>query len=223
MIILLPPSEGKAPGGREIWQPRDGSFGEALERPRRAVLKDLATASDAHLKVRGDLAVTARQINRQLGRSPSLPGYQRYTGVVFQGLDVASLSADDKRRALRSVVIVSGLLGLVRLSDPVPEYRAPIDARTERLGKLSQFWHGELAESLAALARRHVIVDLLPQAHRAAVTPVGEWQRVDLVSSRGVGGHGAKFAKGRFARWLIQHPDEDLTTWRDDGWRVRIS
>jgi hypothetical protein len=55
------------------------------------------------------------------------------------------------------------------------------------------------------------------------VTPVGEWRRVDLVSSRGVGGHGAKFAKGRFARWLIQHPDEDLTTWRDDGWRVRIS
>jgi cytoplasmic iron level regulating protein YaaA (DUF328/UPF0246 family) len=223
VIILLPPSEGKAPGGTGIWQPDNGSFGPALEGARRAVIRDLATASDASLKVRGDLAVAARRANRQLGKGPSLPAHRRYTGVVFQGLDIASLGTTEKKEALRSIVVVSGLLGMVRLADGAPEYRAPIDARTDRLGKLSQFWHDELAETLQDLARRHVIFDLLPQAHRAAVTPVGDWRRIDLVSAQGVGGHAAKFAKGRVARWIVEHGPDGLDRWRDDGWRVRVS
>ncbi|MBU6233081.1 MAG: peroxide stress protein YaaA [Acidobacteria bacterium] len=223
MIILLPPSEGKAPGGTGIWQPGDGSFGPELERARRAVIRDLATASDAHLKVRGDLAIAARRTNLRIGKGPSLPAHQRYTGVVFQGLDVASLGGSEKKEALRSIVVVSGLLGLVRLADGVPEYRAPIDARTSRLGKLSQFWLDELTKTLQGLARRHVILDLLPQAHRAAVTATGDWRRIDLVSAQGVGGHAAKFAKGRLARWIIENGSDGLDRWRDDGWRVRVS
>jgi cytoplasmic iron level regulating protein YaaA (DUF328/UPF0246 family) len=108
----------------------------------------------------------------------------------------------------------------VRFNDPVPDYRAPIDAKLDEVGRLSQFWKAPLEGLLAELAQRHVMIDLLPQAHRAALTPVGEWRTVDIVTKNGVGGHAAKFAKGRFVRWLLSHDPDGISSWRDDGWRA---
>lgn len=222
MIILLPPSEGKEPGGTGAWGPADGIFGEPLESSRRRVMAALAKTPDAALKVRGAHAQHAREANKALGRSPALRARERYSGVVYQGLDYATLTAPQKRVAHRSIVVVSGLAGLVSFNDTLPDYRAPIDASIAGLGKLAQFWKPELAAVLHKLAQRHVIVDVLPQAHRLAMTPVGDWRRVDIVNKQGVGGHAAKFAKGRFVRWLLDHQPEEIRSWREEGWRAVV-
>lgn len=222
MIILLPPSEGKETGGIGTWTANDGVFGNALGASRRKVISALRHAPATALKVRGDTAIHALRTNALLGRSPALPARERYTGVVYQGLDFPSLGPREKRLANSSIVIVSGLGGLVRFSDPIPDYRAAIDVRLDGLGRLSQFWKPHLAGILADLAKRHVIIDVLPQAHRVALTPVGDWRTVDIETREGVGGHAAKFAKGRFVRWLLSNDPDAITSWRDDGWSALL-
>ena len=220
MIILLPPSEGKAPGGRGAWVPESGKFGTILGEQRQEVMTELPGASDKTLKIQGALALHARAANNALLGSPALPARERYVGVVYQGLDYASLSVEERRVANSSIHIVSGLGGLFRFNDPVPDYRAPIDARLPQLGTLAALWRPHLDDVLASLAKRHDIVDLLPNAHRAAVSPQGRWYRVDVKNRAGQGGHAAKFAKGRLARWLLSHSIDELDSWRDNEWRA---
>ena len=61
------------------------------------------------------------------------------------------------------------------------------------------------------LSAKHVIVDLLPQEHAAAIdfTDIPNVIHVDLVSKKGgvVGGHNAKAAKGLLARHILDSVD----------------
>lgn len=222
MIILLPPSEGKEAGGVGLWLPKNGRFGPALEESRRQVVASLAKTDPAALKVRGSHAEHARRVNTSLLSSPALPVRRRYSGVVFQGLDYGSLNPAERRRANSSIVVVSGLAGLAAFHDTLPDYRAPIDARVADIGKLAQFWKPLLQPVIENLARRHIIVDVLPQEHRSAMTPTGDWRTVDIVDRSGAGGHAAKHAKGRFVRWMLSHNPDQISTWRDGNWKAIV-
>ncbi|NCU81629.1 MAG: peroxide stress protein YaaA, partial [Acidimicrobiia bacterium] len=66
----------------------------------------------------------------------TLPAAQRYTGVVWDHLDLASLPLALQKIADKNIVIVSGLLGLVAAGDPTPDYRLKIGASLAPMGKL---------------------------------------------------------------------------------------
>src|SRR6476646_6628013 len=104
--LLLPPSEGKALGGDGPPWP-DGCRGvAALGRRRSTLVRRLARlrgGNEKLLGVGGNHLVAARLANAMLVDAPSLPAWQRYTGVVWGGLDVASLPATARRRASSSV------------------------------------------------------------------------------------------------------------------------
>jgi uncharacterized protein len=234
LLLLLPPSEGKAPGGRATpWTPDDGSFG-SLAPDRRAVVAALAAVGggdQALLGVGGRHLERARDANLALvGHPATLPAWRRYTGVVHDHLGVGSLSRAGRQRALTSVVVLSGLLGAVGLGDPVPDYRIKMGARLPPLGLLTAWWRPRLAPVLAARAVGHVVVDLLPVEHAAAVDHAALAAagavvvRARLVERDGrAGGHDAKAAKGRLARHLITsraHPERALRAWRDDRYVV---
>ena len=224
VIILLPPSEGKVSGGNGAWKPAQGSFGAKLGATRSEVISALQSTSAAALKVRGATAEHALAANASIIGSPSLPAFERYSGVVYQGLDFESLSERERSVALESVLVVSGLGGLVAFGDKVPDYRAPMDASVTGLGKLSAFWRPHLDPIMQRLSRDHVIIDLLPQVHRAAITPTEQnWVSVNLRHRDGLGGHAAKHAKGELARWLLRHDISSLSRWRSDGWTARAS
>jgi len=55
------------------------------------------------------------------------------------------------------------------------------------------------------------------------VLPPGRGWTVDLVHGTVRGGHDAKYAKGRFARWLLTNDIRSWKKWRDDGWRVDVT
>ena len=141
-----------------------------------------------------------------LGAS-TLPAWQRYTGVVWDHLDLASLTASERKQAASSIAIVSGLTGLVMASDPLPDYRLKMGARLAPLGALAPWWRPEVTEALTKVARRREIIDLLPQEHRGAIdwAQLPNTVRLELVSKRGgtVGGHNAKAAKGLLARHVL--------------------
>lgn len=222
LTVLLPPSEGKAPDGVDPgWSPDRGTFGEALAERRDEVVDALAAAGGGNQKllgVGGAHLERAMQSNRVLLGAPTLPAWRRYTGVVWDHLDPATLTAAQRR----SIVVVSGLHGLARADDPVPDYRLKMGASLPPMGKLSTWWRPVLGPALASVTRRRTVVDLLPQEHRAAFTEDDREQFVviELVERSGApGGHAAKAAKGRLARHLLTSGlplDQALATWTDE-------
>jgi cytoplasmic iron level regulating protein YaaA (DUF328/UPF0246 family) len=218
-MILLPPSEGKATGGDSSvkWAVDAGIFGATLSTQRREIVEQLRKAKGGDQKllgVGGPHLLRAQSVNTSLLNSPSLPAWQRYTGVVWDHLDLASMTAAKRKAFTHRIVIPSGLLGLVRADDPLPDYRLKMGARLTPFGLMSTWWRDALTEALVATVKKRVVIDLLPNEHRAAfaMTEIRGITRVDLVAHSGgvVGGHNAKAAKGLLAQHLLVTGDEDI-------------
>lgn len=233
LALLLPPSEGKAEGGaRPRWAPSSGTFGSELGSRREQLAAALAAVGGGDerlLGVGGKHLLRARSVNSSLLGSPTLQAAERYTGVVWDHLDLASMESSTRQRAGTSVVVISGLLGVVSLLDRIPDYRLKMGAGIEPFGKLSTWWRPAVNEALDQWARGRFVVDLLPIEHRAAWQP-GEKVRgvsVTFVERNGKSaGHDAKAAKGRLARHLLESelaPLVALATWRDARFDLAIS
>ena len=231
LAILLPPSEGKAEGGRTPrWKAGSGTFGSALRRPRAEVVAALLAAKGGDAKllgVSGQHLARAQESNRELDGAPTVPACERYTGVVWGHLSPDTLSAKARARAVDSVVVVSGLLGLVGFDDPVPDYRVKMGASLKPMGKLSTWWRDPLSTTLNDWADGRVVIDLLPNEHRAAWTPSDSMREHVVVSfvekSGKVAGHDAKAAKGLLARHLLEKPGdpmEALRSWTHPRFRL---
>ncbi len=233
--LLLPPSEGKATGGRGRWDPhrsRVPAFG-ALGDRREQVAAALAAAGGGDEKllgVGGAHLLRAQSANAALLGAPVLPAGERYTGVVWDHLDLAGLPPEARRRASASIAVVSGLLGVVSVDDPVPDYRLKMGASLAPLGRLATWWRPAVTDAIDTWARRRFVVDLLPNEHRAAWAPDGASRlrgvSVSFVERNGkVAGHDAKAAKGRLARHVLLfdgHPLDALGAWSDERFDLHV-
>jgi uncharacterized protein len=234
VIVLLPPSEGKAPGGTGTFAPGDGALGPAFGERRAEVAAALArelrrrsaTTDKRILGATGSLAdrAAAAAADIAAGRAAVLPAWQRYTGVVWEHLDPATLTPARRRR----VLVPSALLGLVRGDDPVPDHRLKFSVDLGRLGRLGRWWRPVLTEAVTAHGTGPV-VDLLPGEHAAAIDfdAVAEGRRlvrVAFTTAAGGGraaGHAAKAVKGVLARSLLVGGVGALDGFEWEGWRSR--
>ena len=133
----------------------------------------------------------------------------RAAGLASVGLDPAEL-----RLAGRSVLIFSGLFGVVRGDEPVPPYRVPAKAVLPGVGVAGTAWRPVLDETMPALLHRGgAVVDLRSSDYTAMWRPRGELGRrvitVRVLSPLPSGGLGvvsypSKFAKGRLAGALVR-------------------
>ncbi len=235
LFILLPPSESKALSGvaGTKFKETDGKFGKELAKKRAEIVSALRIqhgGSQKLLGVSGLHLARAQQANTALRGAKTLRAHERYTGVVWDHLDLASLTSAQKKFADANIIVVSGLLGLVCAGDAIPDYRLKIGASLEPMGKLSTWWREELSLVLNKYCAGAVVVDLLPQEHSAAFVPneqlLNKYFRVDLATKSGTaGGHDAKAAKGRLARHLVtnhNNPDVALKTFKDPKFKVRV-
>lgn len=228
-LILLPPSEGKRPGGSR--RARAGAFDDELGAARREIARRLgalvARAPRTELElifgVRGELFERAHRAVVALlaGEAPLRPAWQRYSGVVWSHLEPESLSGAQRRR----LVVPSGLYGLNAGDDLVADYRLKMSARLDG-SSVGSLWRPVIASSLARHAKGRVVYDLLPVEHRSA------FNAVDLAATRVVtvtfrhardgrlAGHDAKAAKGVFARHLLETSDATSFSWR--SWSARV-
>lgn len=232
LVLLLPPSEGKAPGGGEPgWDPASGRFGADLHPARRAVARALARAGGGDAKllgVKGEALDRARTANRRLIGAPCLPAVDRFTGVVWDHFDVRGLPVAARERAMASVLVISALGGVVALDDPLPDHRLKLSVSLPPLGRVATFWRPTLSALLAEQLAGSLVIDLLPGEHAAAWTPDPDrctHLRVRLIGRDGqTAGHFAKAAKGRLARSLVRSadPERALKRWRDPEFRVEL-
>lgn len=230
LVLLLPPSEGKAPGGHRGAQAT--SFARSLGQQRRIIRDCLAamasngdeTALTKVLGVRGDLLARAVDATSLLAtaRPPLLPAWQRYTGVVWEHLAPERLTAAERSR----ILVPSGVYGLTTADDLIADYRLKLSAVLPGIGKVGPYWRSSVS---TIIGRREggIIVDLLPTEHLLAVDLEYVAQRREVVSVRFVGsdgtraaGHAAKAVKGKIARRLLIDGLDGIDGVSVEGWRV---
>lgn len=184
MLILLPPSEGKA--RPEAGDPVDLDalvFSAELGEKRAELLE----AFDPGLR-----------------ETPAAPAHEVYTGVLFKRLELPELAA----AARRQVLIASALWGVVSPDDRIPYYKFPPKTRLEGIGAPNAFWRPALAEALPD-EEGDLVVDMRSGAYAAAWKP----KQATLLAVRAFteeGGqrkavsHMAKAVRGDVARALLE-------------------
>lgn len=215
MLILLPPSEGKAsPSGQTRLDLDSLIFSNHLGKKRAGLVTALEKlAAGPEKKAIAALGISAGQAGEiardaELASSPAGPASEVYTGVLYDRLDFGSLTATGRRRAAKSVLIASALWGFLRPSDHIPYYRFAMKAKLPGIGGLAAYWRESLAEAMDAAGHDEdggLVLDMRSGAYSAAWKP----KRARLVTVRGLtetGGkrkvisHMAKAVRGDVAR-----------------------
>jgi len=221
VLVLLPPSEGKAASGRGAPLKPESLSLPGLAAARAAVLDELVELCQADeekarevlglsVGLRGEVAK-----NTELRTAGTRPAGELYTGVLYDALDLASLEADARRRAAKSLLVFSGLWGAVRIGDRIPPYRCSMGVKLPGLGTLGTYWRTPMESVMPEAAGDGLVLDLRSSAYTAAWKPKGEVaartasvrvlqsQMVDGVEKRSVVSHFNKATKGRMVRDLL--------------------
>lgn len=230
MLILLPPSQGKASRTRGRPMDWDALVFPELTQARLQVAEALRRASerDDALTVLKVGARVADEVagNTRLHEAPALRARELFTGVLYDALGLASLSPGDSRRANSRLLVASALHGLVRPTDRISPFRLSMEVDLPGVGPLARHWAGALAPAMAEGAPAGVIVDCRSTSYRAAWRPSGEqaerWVVVDVPGAS----HWAKHTRGLVARRLCQVPAPrrvaDLPTALGEGFRTEL-
>ena len=175
MLILLPPSETKRPGGDgPRWRP-DALAYPTLSTQRERVIDALVALSDDEEAAARVLKLSARQrgevaVNAALRDSPTMSAVDRYTGVLFDALDAAALDAPARAWVGEHVAIHSAPFGVVGALDPIPAYRLGAGIRVPGLPPMRAVWADAVGAAIAASSPSFVL-DLRSEAY-VALGPV---------------------------------------------------
>ncbi|GAA2985239.1 cytoplasmic iron level regulating protein YaaA (DUF328/UPF0246 family) [Microbacterium terrae] len=215
MLILLPPSETKRAGGRRRALDVGALALPSLASQRDAVIEALVALSadeDAAARVL-KLGATQRDevaVNAVLRTAPTMPAIDRYTGVLFDALDAASLDATARGWLRGHAMIHSAPFGPVGALDAIPAYRLGAGVALPGVPALKRHWAQPVTAALAASAPRFVL-DLRSEAYVAlGPVPAGVASAYVRVVSEGPDGavralnHFNKHAKGALVRRLAE-------------------
>ncbi|WP_139983724.1 peroxide stress protein YaaA [Nocardioides litoris] len=242
MLILLPPSEGKAAPGRGRRLDLDTLSSRSLTAARARVLDALVELCerdpDEAARV---LSVPRTQLdlvglNARAATAPTARADAVYTGVLYDALGLPSLPTAARRRASSRVAITSSLFGLVRPGDRIPAYRLSGDASLPGLGPVAGVWREALGPAVTEAMGRGLLVDLRSGTYAAFWRPPAELAgRVATVrvlhevdGRRQVVSHFNKATKGRLVRALLEDGGDPRTPARlaellgDLGWTVEL-
>lgn len=209
MLVLLPPSETKAPGGDGPTLDLDQLSFSRLN-PLRTQLLDalvaLAGDHDASMVALGLGAKQAEEVgpNAALRTSATRPALDRYTGVLYDALGSAAFTRAQRARATSRLAVGSALFGVLRAGDPIPRYRLSAGSALPGLPSLSALWRPVLTSELGRVAE--LVVDLRSSAY-TALGPIPGAVTVRVLTekpdgTRAVVSHFNKAHKGLLARAL---------------------
>ena len=209
MLILLPPSEGKArPDAGEPVDLDSLVFAEELSEKRA----ELLDAFDPSLR-----------------DEPAAPAAEVYTGVLYGRLRLGELP----KRARGRVLIASGLWGVVAPDDRIPYYKFPPKTRLDGFEAPNAYWRPALAAALPD-AEGDLVVDMRSGAYAPAWKP----KRATLLAVRAfseengerkVVSHMAKAVRGDVARALLEakkaptDPESAAAVAEAAGFRVELA
>ena len=203
MLILLPPSQGKA----------------APDRGRRLGLSTLV-----HPRLREVRERLIDAVDPGLRTAPAIPAAELYTGVLFTALGLADLPWD-------GVLIASALWGVVRPGDRIPAYRLEMSATPPGIGALTPYWREPLAavlpdRGLVLDLRSGAYAAAWQPRHATRLVVRAFTEAPD--GTRTVISHMVKRVRGEVARLVLQaggaeRPDEVAEIATAGGLRVELA
>lgn len=215
MLVLLPPSETKADGGVGAQLDLDGLTFPELNPVRERLVSALVTLAEDVPASLAALGVSERQSaevtrNAELRTSPTLPAVERYTGVLYDALGIATFTRAERRRAGARLAVASALFGVLRADDRIPAYRLSGGTTLPGVGTMRSVWHPSLGKTLSTVD--DLVLDLrsTPYAglakipHAVVVRVVNE----DDTGRRLTISHFNKAYKGQLAAVLAKAPRE---------------
>ncbi len=217
MLILLPPSEGKARGGDGPPVDLDGLSWPELTATRQRVGRTLVTMCQGNVvRARARLGLSEaldedRAANAELWDSPTMVAGRRYRGVLHDALGYSTLTKSARQRADRYVVVFSGLWGATRPTDLLPAYRVGIGTQLPRQPTLPALWRKPLHDALDDLVATTGAIDLRSSGYTQMYRPSGgaapELVEVKITGPdgrRAAASYQSKVAKGRLARAMLR-------------------
>jgi uncharacterized protein len=218
VLILLPPSEGKAAPRRGKPLDLAALSSPGLTATRTTILEALVGLcrddADKASEVLG-LGPAQRDLvqrNAGLESAATARADAIYTGVLYDALDVATLSPAARRRATSRLAVTSSLFGIVRTGDRIPAYRLSGDAVLPGVGSVAGAWREVLGEAITDGMRTGLLVDLRSSTYAAFWRPTQDVSRrvatVRVLHESGgrrtVVSHFNKATKGRIVRALLE-------------------
>jgi len=186
------------------------------------------------MKISENLAKLNRDRFNDFGEMEEKPAALAFAGDTYQGLEAASLDADEMAWAQDHFRILSGLYGVLRPLDAIEPYRLEMGSRlkTDKGKTLYDYWGDTIAKALndhAKAVNADVLINCASQEYFGAVdlsalnlrviTPVFMEEKPGgpkIVSFY------AKRARGAMARYIIQRrltDPEALTEFDSGGYR----
>ena len=225
VLILLPPSEGKATPRRGAPLDLDGlSFPELTFGRERLLAALVEHCSDAPERAVATLGLGATQSdlvarNAALLGAPTARADRVYTGVLYDALGFDGLSPAARRRAATRVLITSSLFGVVRPTDRIPSYRLSGDVSLPGVGPVAGVWRGLLGAPVIEALGSGLLLDLRSTTYAAfwrppaALAPRVATLRVlqEQDGRRTVVSHFNKATKGRLVRDLLEDGTQPRT------------
>jgi cytoplasmic iron level regulating protein YaaA (DUF328/UPF0246 family) len=223
VLLLLPPSEAKTPGGdgpslaslASLRAPDDALYAARVRVVRAVAAFCRRTPAKARVALKLPPGSAAADLAANIGalEAATMPALDRFTGVLFAALDVPSMTAGQRVRAARSTLVFSGAFGALSGDEPVPLHRVPASATLPRIGGLATYWKKVLAVALAPrIDDEELVVDLRSSDYAAMWQPKPA-QADRVVTVRVVEDRGgrlqpvswsSKHGKGLLARELLR-------------------
>lgn len=210
MLVLLPPSETKRPGGVGVSIDKAAIIWAVLDPARDIVIDALVRlcqdeeAAAKALKL-GKTNKKDIQANLEIMTSATMPALARYTGVLYDALGFDELSTRALERAQEQMFIQSSLFGLVPAMEQIPYYRLSAGSSLPGVS-LSKLW--TIAHESVWPRLTGQILDMRSKAY-VALNPVPNDQEsffvevLDANSGRALN-HFNKKAKGAFAKAILE-------------------
>lgn len=154
-----------------------------------------------------------------------------FIGDIYSGMQAPSFSPADRAYADKTLLILSGLYGILRPLDGINPYRLEMGYRLpdQKYSNLVKFWGSRIADCLPAAGP---VVNLAAVEYSQTVTPYLDLKRIVApkfltISPKTsvpsfVTVH-AKIARGAFARWMILSKVStlaDLSDFDDIGYKI---
>ena len=243
LTVLLSPADQKQPGGNpfapDMFDYRtSGTFNyfDDLNPDRRELIDTLqevvAEEDDETLAevfgLEGYELEEAVRVNEEIYDAPLMSALDRYSpGVMYAGMDFANLPTGAQRRLLENGVVLSGLFGLLRPDDLIPNYQLGMNASLPDIGPVADYWRSIISPILNESLDGRWVWDLLPEVHRDAWTDertyearvkvrfeqVEDGERVEIT------GEDLEVQRGQFVNFIVQETAEemeDLREWAEE-------
>ena len=211
MLILLPPSETKRPGGVGVSIDRAAIIWAALDEARATVIAALESASATEelavkaLKL-GKRSVAEASKNLSLWSAPTMPALERYTGVLYDALSYQELSVKALQVAEQQLFIQSALFGLLPAMEQIPDYRLSADSKLPGINLKSLWtkaheavWPRMIGPILDMRSESYVALNPVPKDRESYFVEV-----LDQAQGRALN-HFNKKAKGAFVRSALEN------------------